>query len=59
MTYKQTVILYLDTDANGDDLVDSVGNPVAAGWYRYTWPLQPEPDGPFATEIEAADGIAL
>jgi hypothetical protein len=55
----QQLIIYLDTDANGDDLLDSVGNPIAAGWYRYDWPLSPEPIGPFETEVDAADGIAL
>ena len=59
---KQTIAIYLDTDLNGDDLLDSAGNPIVAGWYRYTWPLQGDgmdPDGPFATELEAGDGIAL
>jgi hypothetical protein len=58
----QYVILYLDTDANGNDLLDSVGNPIPAGWYRYTWPLQEhggDPDGPFDTELAAGDGIPL
>lgn len=58
----QTLVLYLDTDINGDDLLDSAGNPIAAGWYRYDWPLQGDgrdPDGPFETELEAGDGIAL
>ncbi len=58
----QYIIIYLDTDSNGDDLVDSAGNPIAAGWYRYAWPLQGvggDPDGPFATELDAGDGIAL
>jgi hypothetical protein len=58
----QTLVIYLDTDVNGDDLLDSGGNPIPAGWYRYTWPLSGAGDdgeGPFATEIDAADGIAL
>jgi len=57
---KQWLLIYLDTDANGDDLLDSVGNPITAGWYRYQWPLDgTDPDGPFDTEIDAGDGIAL
>ena len=59
---KQYVLVYLDTDANGDDLTDSAGNPIQAGWYRYVWPLQGavgDPDGPFNTEIDAGDGIPL
>lgn len=62
MKYRQYVVLYLDTDTNGDDLVDSVGNPITAGWYRYVWPLQGfegDPDGPFPTELDASDGIPL
>ena len=61
----QQLIIYLDTDANGDDLLDSAGNPIAAGWYRYDWPIRngdldnPEPMGPFDSETAAADGIAL
>ena len=59
----QQLIIYLDTDANGDDLLDSVGNPIAAGWYRYDWPLQGgaglDPEGPFESELLAGDGIAL
>lgn len=58
----QYVIIYLDTDANGDDLLDSAGNPIRAGWYRYAWPMQGrglDPDGPFNTELEAGDGIPL
>ena len=60
--YHQSIIIYLDQDTNGDDLVDSAGNPIPAGFYRYDWPLQGDgrdPDGPFETELEAADGIAL
>lgn len=49
------IVLYLDTDCNGDDLLDSAGNPIPAGWYRYAWPLQGRdgsaPDGPFASEL--------
>lgn len=59
---RQYVLIYLNTDANGDDLLDSAGNPIAAGWYRYTWPLQGadgDPDGPFASELIAGDGIPL
>ena len=59
MTYRQSVVIYLDTDINGDDLADSVGNPIPAGWYRYDWPLQPEPIGPFDSEMAASDGVAL
>lgn len=59
---RQYIAIYLDTDLNGDDLADSAGNPIPAGWYRYTWPLQGQdgdPDGPFTTELEAGDGIPL
>ena len=62
MKVPQTIVLYLDTDINGDDLLDSNDNPITAGWYRYTWPLRDfndGPEGPFETEIDAGDGIAL
>lgn len=48
------IAVYLDQDCNGNDLLDSVGNPITAGWYLYTWPLGGEPtDGPFESEAEA------
>lgn len=54
----QYVMVYLDTDDNGDDLLDSVGNPIPAGWYRYSWPLTGkygyDPDGPY----ESGDATA-
>lgn len=53
-----SIVIYLDTDINGDDLLDSAGNPITAGWYRYEWPLQPEPAGPFRDRLSAInDGI--
>jgi hypothetical protein len=58
-TEMQQLIIYLDTDANGDDLLDNAGNPIPAGWYRYDWPLSAEPEGPFESELDAGDGIAL
>lgn len=58
---EQYLILYLDTDANGEDLLDSAGNNVPAGWYRFQWPLREnaQPDGPYETELLAGDGIPL
>lgn len=54
------VIMYLDTDSNGDDLLDNAGNLIPAGFYHYLWPFIDEPDaGPFETEFDAGDGIAL
>lgn len=57
---KQAIVIYLDTDANGDDLRDSVGNSITAGWYRYEWPLQGaagDPDGPFESEALASERL--
>lgn len=52
------VTVYLDTDRNGDDLLDSAGNPITAGWYIFAFPLGSEPlDGPFDSEKEAIGTI--
>lgn len=48
------VLVYLDTDTTGDDLLDNAGNPITAGWYRYKWPFTDEPVlGPYETVQEA------
>jgi hypothetical protein len=50
------IVVYLDQDCNSNDLLDSVGNNITAGWYLYTWPLGGEPtDGPFENEAEAVN----
>lgn len=50
------VLIYLDTDTNGDDLLDNVGNNITAGWYRYAWPMTDEPlDGPYETERQGLE----
>lgn len=44
----QRIVVYLDTDTRGNDLVDSVGSPISAGYYVYSFPLDGEPlAGPF------------
>lgn len=46
--------VHLDTDCNGNDLLDSVGNPIEAGWYLVDWPNSWEPvAGPFENEYKA------
>jgi hypothetical protein len=50
------VTVYLDVDTDGDDLLDSAGNRIAAGWYRCAWPLNgADPEGPFISEFAARD----
>ena len=50
-------VFYLDTDKNGDDILDSAGNPISAGWYwQACFPgclPDGDPIGPFDTEREA------
>lgn len=38
--------VYLDVDVSGEDLLDSAGNPISAGWYVYSWPLGEPLEGP-------------
>jgi hypothetical protein len=47
------IAVYLDTDCNGNDLLDNAGNPITAGWYLYEWPLGEPTDGPFERELDA------
>lgn len=44
------IAVYLDQDCNGNDLLDSAGNPITAGWYLYEWPLGEPLEGPFYNE---------
>lgn len=42
------IVVHLDTDTRGNDLLDSAGNPIAAGWYVYAFPFDAEPlAGPY------------
>lgn len=44
------IAVYLDTDTNGADLLDNVGNPIQAGWYVYDFPMTDDPlSGPHET----------
>jgi|HubBroStandDraft_1064217.scaffolds.fasta_scaffold17588_3 hypothetical protein len=56
MTRKiQYIKIYLDVDIEGDDLLDSIGNNITAGWYIYQWPFDAangDPQGPFEQEPE-------
>jgi hypothetical protein len=48
------ITVYLDTDCNGNDLLDDVGNSIEAGWYVYNWPNSWEPiAGPYGKQHDA------
>lgn len=52
------VTLYLDCDTLGNDLLDSVGNPISAGWYVYKWPITDDPEaGPFEYKADAIHSV--
>lgn len=50
---EMLVEVYLDTDCNGNDLLDNVGNPITAGWYLYSWPIGEPSSGPYETKEDA------
>lgn len=46
------VAVYLDVDTDGNDLLNSDGSNISAGWYLFKWPLTEPVAGPFSGKGE-------